>query len=176
MPYFLGVVDMSTKYKVNDIVEITWASGFMDSKIGDKATVIKVYDFMANGCFARLHKNGETLHLSESQAKVVGRVMVNRQYLQDFLKINNIKKTLVSKALGKSENWLTQMANDKRRDMTEETLQRILKMLHIDWSSDKILHVKTKGYVPYTTKPCTYHTDMHKERLQKAFWNGEVTV
>lgn len=100
----------------------------------------------------------------------------NRQYLQDFLKLNNIKKTLVSKALGKSENWLTQMANDKRRDMTEETLQRILKMLHIDWSSDKTLHVKTKGYVPYTTKPCTYHTDMHKERLQKAFWNGEVTV
>lgn len=100
----------------------------------------------------------------------------NRQYLQEFLKINNIKKTLVSKALGKSENWLTQMANDTRRDMTEETLQRIMKMLHIDWSSDKTLHVKTKGYVPYTTKPCTYHTDMHKERLQRAFWNGEVTV
>lgn len=98
----------------------------------------------------------------------------NRQYLQDFLKLNNIKKTLVSKALGKSENWLTQMANDTRRDMTEETLQRILKMLHIDWSSDKTLHVKTKGYVPYTTKPCTYHTNMHKERLQRAFWNGEV--
>lgn len=103
-------------------------------------------------------------------------VTTNRQYLQEFLKINNIKKTLVSKALGKSENWLTQMANDTRRDMTEETLQRILKMLHIDWSSDKTLHVKTKGYVPYTTKPCTYHTDMHKERLQKAFWNGEVTL
>lgn len=61
---------------------------------------------------------------------------VNRQYLFDFLKLNKIKKTLVSKYLGYSENWLTQMANDTRRDMTDETLKDILKKLHIDWTKE----------------------------------------
>ena len=96
----------------------------------------------------------------------------NRDYLRDFVKMNKIKTTLVSKALGKSENWLTQMMNDKRRDMTDATLKDILKKLHIDWSSNKWLHVRDE--VPYRTKPCNYTTVQHKERLQRAFWKGLV--
>ena len=96
----------------------------------------------------------------------------NRDYLRDFVKMNNIKTTLVSKALGKSQNWLTQMMNDKRRDMTDATLKDILKKLHIDWASNECLHVKDE--VPYRTKPCNYTTVQHKERLQKAFWSGLV--
>lgn len=161
---------MNTKYKIGQKVRIVLAIGCSGDANGDIA-IVEEYG-LDNGVYARLTKNGEKIHFCDVQIKA----MSNREKLQDFLKLNNIKKTLVSKALGKSENWLTQMANDTRRDMTEETLQRILKMLHIDWSSDKTLHVKTKGYVPYTTKPCTYHTDMHKERLQRAFWNGEVTL
>lgn len=161
---------MSTKYKVIK------ADRWDESKgINNGDTMILINDD-GSSCPLYKHENtGFEAYMYRSQFVLISD-RPNRQYLQDFLKINNIKKTLVSKALGKSENWLTQMANDTRRDMTEETLQRILKMLHIDWSSNKTLYVKTKGYVPYTTKPCTYHTDMHKERLQKAFWNGEVTV
>lgn len=170
MPRFLGVVDMNTKYKVIKADRWDQSNG-----INNGDTMILIND---DGLSCQLYKHENTgfeAYMYRSQFVLIGD-LPNRQYLQEFLKINNIKKTLVSKVLGKSENWLTQMANDTRRDMTEETLQRILKMLHIDWSSDKTLHVKTKGYVPYTTKPCTYHTDMHKERLQKAFWNGEVVL
>ena len=165
MPHFLGVVDM--KYIINEIYE--YHKIMYGFKVG---MICNVYRTDEDNIYLINPENGKTAHFY----KVMLSIHTNRDVLRDFLKLNNIKKTLVSKALGKSENWLTQMANDKRRDMTEETLQRILKMLHIDWSSDKTLHVKTKGYVPYTTKPCTYHTDMHKERLQKAFWNGEVTL
>lgn len=99
----------------------------------------------------------------------------NREFLSDFLKLNNIKKTLVSKYLGYSENWLTQMANDKRRDMTDATLKSIMKKLHIDWSQDTFINVKsTKDHTAYRTKPSTYTTDMHKERLQRAMWDGEL--
>lgn len=98
----------------------------------------------------------------------------NRDFLRDFCEMNNIKKTLVSKALGKSHNWLTQMVNDKRRDMTDETLQSILKQLHIDWTSKEFLNVRSE--VPYRTKPCNYSRVQDKERLQRAFWSGEVTL
>lgn len=97
----------------------------------------------------------------------------NRDFLADFLKLNNIKKTLVSKYLGYSQNWLTQMANDKRRDMTDATLQSILKKLHIDWTQDMFIHVKaTREHTAYRTRPCTYEHDKHKERLQRAMWDG----
>lgn len=99
----------------------------------------------------------------------------NREYLKDFVKLNKIKTTLVSLALGKSENWLTQMMNDKRRDMTEATLQTILRQLHIDWTSKEFLRVQANnGIVGYRTKPCNYSRVSDKERLQKAFWNGLV--
>lgn len=110
-------------------------------------------------------------HLGGGNWIIVGETP-NRDYLRDFVKMNNIKTMLVSKALGKSENWLTQMMNDKRRDMTDATLQSILKKLHIDWASSEWLHVKDE--VPYRTKPCNYTTVQHKERLQKAFWRGLV--
>ena len=96
----------------------------------------------------------------------------NRDFLKDFVKLNKIKTTLVSKALGKSQNWLTQMMNDKRRDMTDKTLQTILKQLHIDWTSSQFLNVQHE--VPYRTKPCNYKTDKHKLVLQRAFWDGLV--
>lgn len=100
-------------------------------------------------------------------------LLSNRQFLADFLKLNNIKKTLVSKYLGYSENWLTQMANDKRRDMTDATLQSILGKLHIDWTQDTFIYVKaTKEHTAYRTRPCTYKHDKHKEMLQRAMWGG----
>lgn len=105
--------------------------------------------------------------------KDVKPALANRDFLADFLKLNNIKKTLVSKYLGYSQNWLTQMANDKRRDMTDATLQSIMKKLHIDWTQDTFIHVKaTKEHTAYRTKPCTYKHDKHKERLQRAMWDG----
>lgn len=97
----------------------------------------------------------------------------NRDFLRDFVKMNNIKTTRVSKALGKSQNWLTQMMNDKRRDMTDATLKSIMKQLHIDWASTEFLHVRSE--VPYRTRPANYKTTQHKERLQRDFWNGLVT-
>lgn len=94
----------------------------------------------------------------------------NRDFLADFLKLNNIKKTLVSQYLGYSRNWLTQMANDRRRDMTDATLKDILKKLHIDWTKEQWIGVK--GEVPYRTNTKNYKTDAHKERLQRAMWDG----
>ena len=174
MPHFLGVVDM---IKVGDKVKLIAYQCERQWEKEHGANVGGVYEVNDVRSQKTIGINtGKNTVFTQDKCLEIYIKNPNRQYLEDFLKLNNIKKTLVSKALGKSENWLTQMANDTRRDMTEETLQRILKMLHIDWSSDKTLHVKTKGYVPYTTKPCTYHTDMHKERLQRAFWNGEVTV
>lgn len=100
-------------------------------------------------------------------------VLVNRQFLSEFLKLNNIKKTLVSQYLGYSRNWLTQMANDKRRDMTDATLQSIMKKLHIDWTQEQWIDVKaTKEHTAYRTRPCTYKHEKHKERLQRAMWDG----
>jgi len=161
------------KYKVGCKVKITHATGFRDSLDGDLATVTVVLDFMDDSCFAKLDKNGEELHLCDLQAIVIGYPTPNRDYLRDFVKMNNIKTTLVSKALGKSQNWLTQMMNDKRRDMTDATLKDILKKLHIDWASQEWLHVKDE--VPYRTKPCNYTTVQHKERLQLSMWRGLVT-
>lgn len=97
----------------------------------------------------------------------------NRQFLADFLKLNSIKKTLVSQYLGYSRNWLTQMANDKRRDMADATLKEILKKLHIDWTQDTFINVKaTKEHTAYRTRPSGYKHDKHKEMLQRAMWDG----
>jgi len=66
------------------------------------------------------------------------------------------------------------MSNDKRRDMADATLQSIMKKLHIDWTQDTFIHVKaTKEHTAYRTRPCGYKHDKHKERLQRAMWDGE---
>lgn len=162
------------KFQVNDIVEIKRATGFVGSSDGDKATVFSVLS-IGHGCFARLHKNGEELHLSDHQAEVIGRVNLNRNRLADFVKTNNIRTTLVSRYLGYSKGWLTQaMARKDRGDLDDSELQAIMDKLHIDWEYDEYVHVKaTKQHTAYKTKPCSHTTELHKARLQQSFWNGE---
>lgn len=105
-------------------------------------------------------------------------IMPNREFLSDFIKLNKIKKTLVSKYLGMAENWLTTMVNEKRatrKDISDATLQEIMRKLHIDWTSQEFIHVKkTKSNIAYKTKPCNYSRMVDKERLQKAMWSGEL--
>ena len=166
---------MKTKYKVGDIVEITQATGFLGSANGDRATVQTVYDFMDKSCFAVLHKNNGIIHLCDFQATIIRRPLINREYLQDFVYKNKIKTTLVSKYLGYSKGWLSQTMNrTDRGDLTEDELQAILKMLHVDWSYTGYVYVKaTSAYAAYRTRPCVYEHQKHKDILQRAFWNGE---
>lgn len=104
-------------------------------------------------------------------------IVDNRKELREFIKENNIKKTLVSKSLGKAESWLTTMSSEaegkRRGDISDRTFDAIMKMLHIDWESNVPVMVHTKGYVPYKTTPSSYKTEQHKQRLQQAFWNGD---
>lgn len=104
--------------------------------------------------------------------------MPNREYLADFIKMNNIKMTKVSKTVGKARNWLHVMVTEKRRgDLSDKALQSILKLIHIDWTKDQLINVKaTKEHTAYFTRTSTYKTDAHKERLQRAMWNGEFLV
>ena len=157
-PYFLGVVVM--KYiRLIKADEVDRNKGFKD---GD---IFEVDQCFGGGYIVRKH---HVLHKHQCEI-----LLANRQLLSDFLKLNNIKKTLVSQYLGYSQNWLTQMANDKRRDMMDTTLQEILKNLHIDWTQDTFIYVKaTKEHTAYRTRPCTYEHDKHKERLQRAMWDG----
>lgn len=162
------------KFQVNDIVEIKRATGFLGSSDGDKATVVAVLS-IGHGCFARLHKNDEELHLSDCQAEVIGRFNLNRNRLAHFVRTNNIRTTLVSRYLGYSKGWLTQaMTRTDRGDLDDSELQAIKDKLHIDWSSTEYVHVKaTKQHTAYKTKPCSHTTELHKARLQQSFWNGE---
>lgn len=98
----------------------------------------------------------------------------NRDFLRDFIKLNQIKTTLVSKQLGKSKGWLTQVMNrTDRGDLTNEELQAIMKQLHVDWTQDTFVYVKaTKTHSAYRTRPCVYEHAKHKELLQRAFWDG----
>lgn len=155
------------KVKVPDI-KLPWSY----IKAGDILTVEKHDDGYFDtecGIFGRF-KNYSHL---DGADWIVTEFTPNRDFLSDFLKLNNIKKTLVSKYLGYSQNWLTQMANDKRRDMKDATLQSIMKKLHIDWTQDTFIYVKaTKEHTAYRTRPCTYKHDKHKEMLQRAMWDG----
>ena len=98
----------------------------------------------------------------------------NRNFLRDFVSLNQIKTTLVSRSLGYSRNWLTQAMNrTDRGDLTDEELQAIMKQLHVDWTNTQYVNVKaTKTHSAYRTRPCVYEHAKHKELLQRAFWDG----
>lgn len=119
-------------------------------------------------------------HLDGQDWIIITEGMPNREFLADFIKLNKIKKTLVSKYLGMAENWLTTMVNEKRatrKDISDATLQDIMRKLHIDWTSQEFINVKaTKSNTAYKTKPCNYSRVVDKERLQKAMWNGELVA
>lgn len=100
----------------------------------------------------------------------------NRDFLRDFVSLNQIKTTLVSKQLGYSRNWLTQAMNrTDRGDLSDQELQSIMKQLHVDWTQKEFVHVKaTKTHSAYRTRPCVYKHAKHKELLQRAFWDGRI--
>lgn len=100
----------------------------------------------------------------------------NRDFLRDFISLNKIKTTLVSKQLGYSKNWLTQAMNrTDRGDLSDQELQAIMKQLHVDWTQETFVHVKaTKTHSAYRTRPCVYEHAKHKELLQRAFWDGRI--
>ena len=100
----------------------------------------------------------------------------NRDFLREFVSLNQIKTTLVSRQLGKSKGWLTQAMNrTDRGDLTDEELQSIMKQLHVDWTQENFVHVKaTKTHSVYRTRPCVYEHAKHKELLQRAFWDGRI--
>lgn len=100
----------------------------------------------------------------------------NRDFLRDFVSFNQIKTTLVSKQLGKSKGWLTQVMNrTDRGDLLDSELQSIMKQLHIDWTNTQYVNVKaTATHAAYRTRPCVYEHAKHKELLQRAFWDGRI--
>lgn len=100
----------------------------------------------------------------------------NRDFLRDFVSLNNIKTTLVSRALGYSKNWLTQAMNRKDRgDLSDQELRSIMKQLHVDWTNTQYVNVKaTSTHAAYRTRPCVYEQAKHKELLQRAFWDGRI--
>ena len=144
---------------------------------------------MPEGCFEYLNhllldEDGESsigfasmkgcIHLNGQDWTILS-PFYNREYLQDFVYKNKIKTTLVSKYLGYSKGWLSQTMNrTDRGDLTEDELQDILKMLHVDWSHTGYVYVKaTSNHAAYKTRPCVYEHQKHKDILQRAFWNGE---
>lgn len=151
-----------TEYWAHDHPDL---DGFMvvDTELGDGAIAFK------KGPCGHL-QGKEWIHVEYS----------NRQQLNDFIKQNQINKSKVSLMLGKSRNWLDTLASNselkRRGDISDSKLDEAMSLLNIDWTSNKVMHVNTKGFVPYITRPCTYHTDTHKARLQRAYWDGEVTL
>ena len=111
--------------------------------------------------------------LYEGQVEVA---LINRNFLRDFVSLNNIKTTLVSKQLGKSKGWLTQVMNrTDRGDLSDQELQSIMKQLHVDWTNMQYVNVKaTATHAAYRTRPCVYEHAKHKELLQRAFWDGRI--
>lgn len=131
-----------------------------------------------SGLFYAIDEKGETrICCFEGCSHLGGEdwiIVNNRKTLRDFVSLNNIKTTLVSKQLGYSRNWLTQAMNrTDRGDLTDQELQVIMKQLHVDWTQETFVHVKaTKTHSAYRTRPCVYEHAKHKELLQRAFWDG----
>ena len=124
-----------------------------------------------NDLIGSLRHNGSSLSFPKEFVQVI---INNRKKLRDFVSLNKIKTTLVSRSLGYSRNWLTQAMNrTDRGDLTDEELQAIMKQLHVDWTQKEFVHVKaTKTHSAYRTRPCVYEHAKHKELLQRAFWDG----
>lgn len=137
----------------------------------------EIYDDNEDWCYCR---KWDCAHQDYKDWIIIPEGMPNREFLAEFIKLNNIKKTRVSLYLGMAENWLTTMVNEKRatrKDISDATLQDIMRKLHIDWTSQEFIHVKkTKEHTAYKTKPCNYSRVVDKERLQKAMWNGELVA
>ena len=145
-------------------------------------TIYQAEDKTKGFSFNITDEEGDLLHcLNKSCRHINGQdwtilpPFYNREYLQDFVYKNKIKTTLVSKYLGYSKGWLSQTMNrTDRGDLSEDELQDILKMLHVDWSYTGYVHVKaTSTHAAYKTRPCVYEHQKHKDILQRAFWNGE---
>ena len=113
---------------------------------------------------------------TELKPMVISSFNTNRKTLRDFISLNQIKTTLVSRSLGYSRNWLTQAMNRiDRGDLTDEELQAIMKQLHVDWTQEAFVYVKaTNTHSAYRTRPCVYEHAKHKELLQRAFWDGRI--
>lgn len=152
--------------KVGDTIKVT--DGTKDD--GEVVVVKEITDFVL---WAE-NSNGKRIVIANLDFcyKVLG---TNRQKLLDFLTKNKVKKTKLSLYLGKAGSYLTTMSSQKeferRGDISDSTLQKIINMIHIDWSSSKPVKVKSDGYLEYTTSPSNYTNYMHKSRLQQAFWN-----
>lgn len=148
-------------------------------------TVYEAYDIESNyGDSYFSFDNGATINHSFAKLKscfhLNGQdwiIVNNRQTLRDFVALNNIKTTLVSKQLGKSKGWLTQVMNrTDRGDLSDSELQSIMKQLHVDWTNTQYVNVRaTATHAAYRTRPCVYEHAKHKELLQRAFWDGRIT-
>ena len=144
----------------------------VDKRKGFKVGDIFEFNFWLDGETA-ISKNGDGFLYHSIE---VFDLFQNRDFLRDFVSLNQIKTTLVSRSLGYSRNWLTQAMNrTDRGDLTDEELQAIMKQLHVDWTQETFVHVKaTKTHSAYRTRPCVYEHAKHKELLQRAFWDGRI--
>ena len=167
--------------KTGDYVQIETQNGIPENNltVGKK---YKVVDFKFCTPFI-IDDDGDEIGLCVTCCAFLGggkwqvvNVFENRDFLRDFIALNNIKTTLVSRSLGYSHNWLTQAMNrTDRGDLTDEELQAIMKKLHVDWTQKEFVHVKaTKTHSAYRTRPCVYEHAKHKELLQRAFWDGRI--
>lgn len=154
--------------KVGDTIQITDGTS-------DDGVIIIVNEVNDNVIWGRTIKKNR-LSLTSNLPSCYKKVIANREKLRTFLKENKVKATAVSVYLGKASSYLTTMASDKemkrRGDISDNTFNKIMIMLSIDWESNKAIHVKQKGFVPYITRPCNYKTDQHKVELMRIFYKG----
>lgn len=169
----------------SDNTQPTRKGGFLGDftvEIKHNGKVHKVEEVTPNGYWYWIGK--KPVFVTKYEVKVGEAIIINgmpnREFLADFIKLNNIKKTRVSLYLGMAENWLTTMVNEKRatrKDISDATFQDIMRKLHIDWTSQEFINVKaTKSNTAYKTKPCNYSRMIDKERLQRSMWNGELVA
>lgn len=154
-----------------------------------KYKVIATQEQLREFCLHNRFKNGDIVDLVPNNDSIKSLINIktnltflkefvtafeNRDFLRDFISLNKIKTTLVSRSLGYSRNWLTQAMNrTDRGDLSDQELQSIMKKLHVDWTQEAFVYVKgTETHSAYRTRPCVYELDKHKELLQRAFWDG----